>query len=132
MALNDEDTRKISHLPQLSPEDRKRLSDRANAAKRALYEAREASTLRRDFLDSGLWDDLARARGLRLPPWGKPATVSNMRTFLHKTGSTQAQFEDWAGCGLAAFIGRNPLWPLRAIAGVILEQQEATCKTTTE
>ena len=104
-----------------------RMARVANAA------ARRASTLRRDFLDSKLWADLARERDLHLPPWGEPATVSNMRTWLHKTGWDWAQFEDWAGCNLAGFLARNPGWPARAIAGLVLEQQKGeTCSSTTE
>ena len=54
---------------------------RARASKSAKYAARKASTLRRDFLDADLWLDLAVSRGLTLPPWGEPCSISLMRTW---------------------------------------------------
>ena len=114
----------------MTNDERAALLATARIAQNAKNAARKASTLRRDFLDAGLWSDLARERGLRLPAWGEPATVSNMRTWLHKVGWGQARCEEWAGCSLRELIDRNPTWPQRALAGVILE--EATYTTTTE
>lgn len=106
---------------------------RARAGRAAKNAARKASTLRRDFLDADLWLELASERGLRLPPWGEPATMSNMRTWLHRTGWSQGQFEEWAGCRLVEFLIKNSDWPARALAGIILEQQkEQACSITTE
>jgi hypothetical protein len=90
----------------------------ARAAKNA---ARKASTLRKDFLDQDHWEDLAREKGLRLPQWGDAPTVSNMRTWLHKVGMSQAEWETENGCRLAQFPVNNPDWPLRAFAGLTLE-----------
>lgn len=114
----------------LTEEERARLVAQARVAQTAKQAARKASKLRRDFLDADLWADLARARGLRLPPWGEPATVSNMRTWLNKVGGSQGQYERWAGCKLAAFIAQNPTWPARALAGVILEEEQTETEET--
>ena len=123
MVLNTTTTKKISNLSQRSPEEIKASIDRANAARKDRQTTRKLSTLRHDFLDADLWLQLASQRGLRLPPWGKPATVSNMRTWLHKVGWSQQQFEEWSGCSLRHFIALNSEWPLRAFAGVVLEVQ---------
>lgn len=108
----------------MSDEQKKAALVKAKVVQREKQAARKASTLRRDFLDASLWEDLARERGLRLPPWGEPATMSNMRTWIHKIGWSQAECEDWAGCKLGELIERNSTWPLRALAGVLLEQTE--------
>ncbi|MDO8673070.1 MAG: hypothetical protein Q7O66_16805 [Dehalococcoidia bacterium] len=107
----------------MTSEERQALIAKAVLARAANSAARKASTLRRDFLDAEHWEELARERGLRLPPWGERATVSNMRTWLHKTGWSQAECEAWAGCKLADLIALNPTWALRALAGIVLEQQ---------
>jgi hypothetical protein len=95
---------------------------KAKAARTAAVAARRSSTLRTDFLDSSTWDDLARERKLRLPPWGMACTVSRMRTWLHKVGMSQRNWENNNGCKLAQFPERNPDWPMRAFAGLTLEK----------
>lgn len=108
-------------FPALTLEQQKLNRERAQAARAAKNAARKASKLRRDFLDKELWDNLARDRGLRLPPWGEPPTVSNMRTWLHKVGLSQLDWEKENGCKLVQFPIMNPQWPLRSFAGLTLE-----------
>ena len=124
MVLNPRSTKKKFNLALLSPEERKLICEKSAAARAVNTAARKSSSLRRDFLDDDLWSDLARKRKLRLPSWGKPATMSNMRTYLHRTGWSQAQFEEWAGCSLHHFTALNREWPLRAIIGIVLEVQK--------
>ena len=113
----------MPRLAELSREERQTMQAKARATKAANHAARQASTLRRDFLDADHWEELARARGLRLPPWGAPCTLSAMRTWLHKAGLSQSKYEAHQG-KLAAFTERNRTWPLRAWAGLVLEYQE--------
>lgn len=113
---------RASHLQNVTPEQRKAVLEKARLARAANVAARRASTLRTDFLESSHWDDLARARGLRLPPWGQPCTVSRMRTFIHKAGLSETACKEWLGYSLAKFAGCNPSWPCRAFAGLVLEE----------
>mgnify|MGYP003394992778 FL=1 len=108
----------------LTPEEKLAIGAKIRAAKNANALARKASPLRSDFLDAEYWDELARTRGLRLPPWGKGPTVSNMRHELHRCGMSQAEWEAWFGCKLAASPRLNPLWPLRSFTGLLLEHLE--------
>ena len=112
---------------------------KARAASAAAKAARKVSTLRKDFLDAPHWDDLARIYGVRLPPWGMPITVSAMRRWLRKVGLTSEWYREWSGePKMDAFANRNPTWPLRAWAGLMLEEREsadykaqrASCSTT--
>ena len=113
----------MPRLAELSREERQTIQAKARASRAANHAARQASTLRRDFLDADYWEGLARDRGLRLPPWGAPCTLSAMRTRLHKAGLSQSKYEAHYG-KLAGFIEKTPTWPLRAWAGLVLEYQE--------
>lgn len=106
---------------QLPEEVQKAMLLKARLAREANSAARKSSNLRKDFLDSSLWEDLARERNLLLPPLGKPCTVSFMRTWLYKIGWSQEDWEKENGCKLKQFSELNPLWPLRAWAGLTLE-----------
>lgn len=99
--------------------DRQRSREGRAAAK----VARDASTLRRDYLDEPHWLELASTRGLRLPPYGMAMSVSGMRRWLHKLGHSDAWHKNWSGLAkVADFIALNPRWPLRAWAGLMLEE----------
>lgn len=110
-------------LAELSLEQCKANLEKAHAARAANAAARAASTLRRDFMDATYWEDLARAKGLRLPPWGQGCSVSTMRSFLHKAGLSQSKYEGHYG-KLQGFPQKNPTWPLRSWAGTVLELLE--------
>lgn len=97
-----------------------------NAARRANAAVRRASLLRRDFMDASTWEDLARTRGLRLPPWGTTPTPGPMRSWLGKVGVSLRSYYVWSGeRTLTEFADRNPDWPLRARAGLVLEAIES-------
>jgi hypothetical protein len=81
---------------------------------------------RRDFLDSDHWDDLARARGLRLPHWHRPCSAGQLGVWLRKLGVERDAYLEWAGeRSLGDFAARNPDWPLRAWVGTVLEMLAA-------
>lgn len=113
-------------LPQtVKPAFRLTLEARARAAeaRKDRVAARKSSSLRRDFLDALRWEDMARARGLRLPPWGEPATPAGMEKWLRKLGMPVSAYLSWTGeATLRDFAGNNPDWPLRAWAGLVLER----------
>ena len=64
---------------EVTPERRLEILAMSKATRAANAEARRNSTLRKDFLDAGLWLELASARRLTLPPWGQAATVGGMQ-----------------------------------------------------
>ena len=82
---------------------------------------RQASSLRQDFLTAPYWLELAKKYGVRLPAWGIAPTISNMRTWLHKVGISQPEYESYYNEKLGDFLVQNPEWPLRAWVGLVLE-----------
>jgi hypothetical protein len=117
-----------------TPEQARKLLEKANEARVLQQAARRASSLRSDFEDEMIWRKLAKARGIRLPLWGKPVTPSAMRHRLKRLGISVADYLDWQGQGpidprtglnrkatLKDFAMLNPDWPLRAWVGLLLE-----------
>lgn len=91
---------------------------------RAEKQAYAKANLRRDFLDSGLWDDLAKQAGLRLPNWSAVCTPGQMAKWLRKVGISTTRYLEFSGeKNLAEFRKRNKDWPLRAWVGLILEER---------
>ena len=91
---------------------------KAQAARKAAQEA--AAHFKRDWLDSGLWDELAKARGIRLPLWSKVPTPRFLKRW-HETLDTEP-FEAVYGCSPSRLIALNPDTPLRAFVGMMLER----------
>lgn len=111
-----------SGLAALTPEQKAENMVRAQAARAAKAEARKASTLRRDFLDAPTWDRLASALGVRMAPWGEPATASGVRRILKRAGRTPEWWKERSGDSTLSDFGRlNPTWPQRAFDGLVLE-----------
>lgn len=109
-------------LMDQTPEERVQAAAKGREARAAKSAARKASTLRRNFDDATVWEDLARERKLRLPPWGEPVTPSVMRRWLNKVKVGVTAYYAWAGeRSLDEFAERNPQWPARAWAGIVLE-----------
>lgn len=74
------------------------------------------------FADSNNWNELARQAGVRLPQWRMKATPGGMRRFLKKIGwSVDKYLDDNNEKTLKVFAQLNPDWPLRAWAGMQLE-----------
>lgn len=98
------------------------------ARKRAVAE----SPYRRDWLDSGLWDELAQKHGIRLPQWHRPPTARKLKQW-HETldkvplpGTVEPRlpeaFQSVYGCSPARLILLNPTMPMRAFIGQMLER----------
>ena len=107
-------------FPVMSAEQRASNLEQARAVRKVNAEARRNSDLRQDFDDASYWEDLARNRGLRLPPWGMACTVSRMTRWLHKIGMSVTSYQE-DQCRLSEFIALNPDVPMRAWAGETLE-----------
>lgn len=79
-----------------------------------------------DFDDRNLWAELARKRGIRLPLWRMPNNPQGIRRRLKQLGWSVEEYLDWCGCRtLGEACALNPDWPLRAIVGLLLEEDEA-------
>lgn len=75
-----------------------------------------------DFLDNEAWIELAQVRGLRLPQWRTRLTTGAMRQWLRKLNVSVSRYLEWeGGRSLGEFTRRNPMWPLRAWVGVVME-----------
>ena len=101
-------------------------SPQALAKAAATRAARLSSGLRSDFLDAPHWAELGSAYGRRLPSWGTPCTTGSMTKWLKRAGLSVAWYREWSGYqSLQQWIDANPLWPLRAWAGICLEERES-------
>ena len=90
---------------------------RAVEAKRA--KALAGQRYKRDWLDSPLWEELARKRAIRLPQWTKAPTPNALKKWLRILDGSR--FEDVYGCSPTRLIALNPHTPLRAFIGQMLE-----------
>lgn len=76
----------------------------------------------KSFADSNNWANLAREVGVRLPHWRMACTTGGMRRFLRKIGVDVKEYlEANHERNLSVFSTLNPTWPLRAWAGIQLE-----------
>lgn len=98
----------------LTPEDRAKAAEGRKAAIAA------SAHLRRDWLDSPVWDDLAKSRGVRLPVWSKAATPRFLKRW-HESLDKEP-FEAVYGAAPSRLIALNPHVPLRAWVGQMLER----------
>lgn len=95
---------------------------KAMEARRAAHAQRQASSLRRDFADATIWEQLAHARRVRLPAWGSAPTRASMLRWLHRLGISLSDYRAWVGFKeIEAWPRANPTWPLRAWVGLLLE-----------
>lgn len=92
---------------------------KALEARRAKLAEAEAK-YRRNWLDSGVWDELAKRKGVRLPLWSKAPTPRLVKRW-HETLDTEP-FEAVYGCSPSRLIFLNPSTPLRAFVGQMLER----------
>lgn len=93
-------------------------------ARQKALEARAAKVAagahyKRHWLDSDRWDQLAKAKGIRLPLWSKPPTPRLLKRW-HDTLDKEP-FEAVYGCSPSRLIQLNPHVPLRAFVGMMLE-----------
>lgn len=94
-------------------------------SRRKAQEARAANLaasqhFKRDWLDSGLWDELAKSRGIRLPVWSKAPTSRFLKRWHESLD--KVPFRDVYGCSPKRLIAMNPHTPLRAFVGQMLER----------
>lgn len=107
-------------LKDLTPEQRQQALAAAHAATAALRAS--AGELKHDWADAEVWADLARDRGLRLPPQYLRPTPPMIRRWCRKLGLSAREFCEWGGyTHLEDFARLNPRWPLYALVGVLLE-----------
>lgn len=98
----------------LTPEARAKAQEGRKAALAA------SAHFKRDWLDSQVWDALAKSKGIRLPVWSKAPTPRFLKRW-HET-LDNAPFEDVYGCSPSRLIALNPHTPLRAFVGMMLER----------
>lgn len=96
-----------------------------DASRIKAQEARKAAIaatahFKRDWADSWVWDELAKAKGIRLPLWSKVPTPRFLKRW-HETLDTEP-FGDVYGCSPSRLIAMNPHTPLRAFVGMMLER----------
>ena len=93
---------------------------RAKALEARKAKAAIPSPYRRNWLDSGLWDELAKAKGIRLPVWSKAPTPRKLKQWHERLENEP--FEVVYGCSPSRLISLNPRTPLRAFVGQMLER----------
>lgn len=74
---------------------------------------------KRDWLDSDLWDELARNHGIRLPQWHVAPTAGKLNSWAKRLGKEPISVI-WGASG-KRIIALNPHQPLRAFVGQLLE-----------
>jgi hypothetical protein len=89
----------------------------AAEARRAAIEA--GAHFKRDWLDAPTWEQMAKARGIRLPQWHTAPTPRALKTWARKAGNVD--FAGIFGCSPSRAIELNPRAPLRAFIGWLLE-----------
>lgn len=115
-------------MTPLTPESR-------GAALAARLKAIAENPFRRNYLDSGVWDELAKTHGIRLPQWHRPPTPRKLKRWHEtlekvrflaipegKRPDAPDAFVDVYGCSPAKLIKLNPTMPLRAFIGQALER----------
>ena len=84
--------------------------------------AESSRGLRTRFLDMPYWEELARHLGLGLPKFGTPVTTGKMERWLRTLGISVGEYLRKTGeKNLSEFAARNPDWPFKAWAGLVLE-----------
>ena len=86
---------------------------------------RRKSAFRTDFADAPRWEELARAKGIRLPRWATACTPGAMENWLRRLDIHVTRYYEWSGTkALREFRANNPDWPLAAWVGLLLEKKE--------
>lgn len=80
------------------------------------------AALRKDFADRRCWGRLARARGVKLPPWNTRATPGGLERWVRRLGWRTPEYLVCTGHRqLKEVCAAMPSWPLRAHVGLMLE-----------
>ena len=96
----------------------KEMREKAIASRAANLVA--AQHYKRDWLDSDLWDSLAKTRAIRLPVWSKAPTPSKLNRWHSRLD--KETFRHVYGASAKRLIELNPHVPLRAFVGQMLER----------
>lgn len=107
---------------RLSPEARAENLAKARVSRQE--RARPKDDLWTDFPsdDEAYWMELARVRGVTMPGYGVRITDREIRRFLRKINRNETWFRGWGNFRvLSDFVSLNPHWPMRALAGLLLE-----------
>ena len=94
-------------------------------SRRKAQESRKANLAaaqhyKRDWLDSPVWEEMARLRGVRLPTWTRVPTSAALKRW-HRTLDKEPFLTVYA-CSPKRLIALNPHTPLRAFVGQMLER----------
>ena len=92
---------------------------RSKAAAGRAAKAAAAAHFKRDWADSGVWDELAKARRIRLPLWSKQPTPRLLKRWAKRLD--KVPFEAVFGASPSRIIKLNPRTSLRAFVGMMLE-----------
>ena len=92
---------------------------RAAAAEGRRAAIKAGAHYKRDWLDGPFWEELAKARGIRLPQWHTAPTPRALKTWSRSLGNLD--FEGIFGCSSSRAIELNPTAPLRSFVGWLLE-----------
>ena len=95
-------------------------ADRQKGVETRKAKAAAMQHYKRDWLDSPVWEELARLHGIRLPVWNKAPTARALKAWHGRW--TNAPFEFVYGCSARRLIQLNPRQPLRAFVGQMLER----------
>ena len=119
------DSSRGMRLNQIPAEEKSRRLAKARAARDAKTAVRNASPTRRDWQDMPYWEELARRRGLRLPPLGEPLTLPAMRRVLSRAKRSQTWYSQRSGFRqLDDYPRANPQVCARSFAGIVFEWTE--------
>jgi hypothetical protein len=101
-------------MSAFTPEQRVKAAE----ARQAAIEA--GAHFRRDYADAAVWDELAKARGIRLPQWHEAPTPGKLKFWL-QTLVGEPFRAVYGEITPARLIALNPTMPLRAFVGQMLE-----------
>jgi hypothetical protein len=102
-------------MSALTPEARARATEARRTAIKV-----GAAKFRRDWVDSGKWDELAKNRGITLPRWYTAPTARALKRWHRRLDN--GPFEAVYGCKPSRLMELNPTMPLRAFIGLMLER----------
>lgn len=94
----------------------------ANMQKARAARSLKSAALRTKFADMSRGNKLAQVVGVDLPRMGTPVEPKRMERWLRTIGVPVSDYLQWSGeLNLSEFASRNPDWPFKAWAGLVLE-----------
>lgn len=98
------------------------IQEKAVLARHAAKIAALNSNVRLEWPDDKRWIALAAKRNVRLPGKTALCTSGKIERYVRKLGLSSSWFRSWCGYSYQEWINANPLWSLRALAGLLLEE----------